>query len=62
MDEKTQKELLKFADELHKTAELIETTVNRVYGRKSVGQRARVALNDIKKQITHIKRLTMEID
>jgi len=60
MTEPIKAELLSFANKLHYTAELLETTANRTYGRKAVSQQARVSLNEIKRNITHVKRLTMD--
>jgi len=55
--EDLKKDILGFADELRYTAELLESSVKS----KAAGRRARVALNRIKRDITEIKRKTMEV-
>jgi len=55
--ENIKNEILSFADELRYTAELLESSVKS----KAAGRRARVALNKIKREITDIKRKTMEV-
>lgn len=56
-----EKELMAFANELHHTAELVEASLIRKRGQKSTSKRARVLLIGIKKQITGIKRMLMEV-
>jgi hypothetical protein len=52
-----EKEIKAFADKLRVAAEQLESSLKS----KAAGRRARVALNEIKRDITHIKKLTMEV-
>ena len=55
----TRKEFEDFARELRDAAEFLDkASVNR-RGQKVASQRVRVALSEIKREITRIKRLTM---
>ena len=53
------KEFENFAKKLRDTAELLDRAAINRRGQKAASQRSRVALNEIKREITHIKRLTM---
>lgn len=53
-------ELLAFAKKLHHAAELVEAATIAKHGQKATAKRMRAELNEIKKQITPIKRITME--
>jgi len=50
--------MLDFAKKLHHAAELVEAATIQKRGQKSVAKRMRVALDEIKKEITPIKKIT----
>lgn len=52
------KEMLDFAKKLHHAAELVEAATIQKRGQKSVAKRMRTELDEIKKQITPIKKIT----
>lgn len=60
MTTKQTKELLDFAQKLHHAAELVEAVTIPKHGQKATAKRMRVELNEIKKMITPIKKITME--
>ncbi len=54
------KQVLGFANKLVTTAEMLRLSAIKRRGQKAVGKRARLALNEIKKEISNIKRKILE--
>ena len=60
MTDAQKEEMLSFAKELFYAAELVEAATIEKHGQKATAKRMRQVLNNIKKQITPIKKITLE--
>ena len=60
MTDAQKKEMLSFAKKLFHAAELVEAATIEKHGQKAIAKRMRAELNEIKKQITPIKKITLE--